>query len=412
MGHIVRTPEGSYRANWRDETGRQKAKSFRTRKEAAGFMAQVEATIHQGLYVDPHAGRQSFGPYAERWLAARATEKTTAARDASIMRANVLPRWGSVPIGKIDHLAVQTWVSELAQRRSPATVRECFRILSGVVRSAVRDRIIAVSPCEGVRLPKLRRKDSDGKIITPAVLGSSLLPAVPERHRALVGLAGGTGLRWGECLGLRWDAIDLEEGTVHVLRVAVEVSGHVSIKAYPKSRAGRRSVPLPPFVVQLLIEHRRQRSIDDENGEPATTPSVFANSAGGHLGRGHFRSRVWRPALVRAGLLGEAIESGPHRYKASWPDASGVVWSADFATERECVTHVASKAAGGLRFHDLRHSYATWLVSRGLPVNDVQRVMGHENAATTLGLYTYPSGRANERVRNAFADDLLIPGEW
>ena len=43
MGHIVRTPEGSYRANWRDESGRQKAKSFRTRKEAAGFMAQVEA---------------------------------------------------------------------------------------------------------------------------------------------------------------------------------------------------------------------------------------------------------------------------------------------------------------------------------------------------------------------------------
>ena len=384
MGHIVRTPEGSYRANWRDESGRQKAKSFRTRKEAAGFMAQVEAAIHQGLYVDPHAGRQSFSPYAERWLAARATEKTTAARDASIMRANVLPRWGSVPIGKIDHLAVQTWVSELAQRRSPATVRECFRILSGVVRSAVRDRIIAVSPCE----------------------------AVPERHRALVGLAGGTGLRWGECLGLRWDAIDLEEATVHVLRVAVEVSGHVSIKAYPKSRAGRRSVPLPPFVVQLLIEHRRQSSIDDENGEPATTPSVFANSAGGHLGRGHFRSRVWRPALVRAGLLGEAIESGPHRYKASWPDASGIVWSADFATERECVTHVASKAAGGLRFHDLRHSYATWLVSRGLPVNDVQRVMGHENAAITLGLYTHPSGRANERVRNAFARDLLIPGEW
>lgn len=60
----------------------------------------------------------------------------------------------------------------------------------------------------------------------------------------------------------------------------------------------------------------------------------------------------------------------------------------------------------------LRHSYATWLVSRGLPVNDVQRVMGHENAATTLGLYTHPSGRANERVRNAFADDLLIPEEW
>jgi len=405
MGHIIRSQAGTYRANWRDETGRQKAKSFRTKKEAAGFLAQVEAALHRGLYVDPHVGRQLFGGYALRWLASRTTELTTAARDASIMRANVLPRWGDVPIGKIDHMAVQTWVSELAKRRAPATVRECFRILSGVMRSAVRDRIIAVSPCEGVRLPKRRRKDSDGAVIKPDVLRGLLIPAVPDRHRALVALAGGTGLRWGECLGLRWDALDLTEGTVDVVRVAVEVAGHVSIKPYPKSRAGRRSVPLPPFVVQLLVEHRAV------GGRPEPAATVFANSAGGNLGRGHFRSRVWRPALVRAGLLGGVSENGSDCFKARWPGALGIEWAAEFPTERAAVEHVASNAAGGLRFHDLRHSYATWLVSCGLPVNDVQRVMGHESASTTLELYTHQSGHADQRVREAFADDLLTTGE-
>jgi len=77
-------------------------------------------------------------------------------------------------------------------------------------------------------------------------------------------------------------------------------------------------------------------------------------------------------------------------------------WAAEFVTERAAVAHVASNVAGGLRFHDLRHSYATWLVSCGLPVNDVQRVMGHENASTTLELYTHQSGHADQRAR--FAD--------
>lgn len=61
------------------------------------------------------------------------------------------------------------------------------------------------------------------------------------------------------------------------------------------------------------------------------------------------------------------------------------------------------EGAGGLRFHDLRHSYATHLVSSGVPVNDVQRVMGHEQASTTLNLYTHASSEQDARVRNAFA---------
>jgi integrase len=107
------------------------------------------------------------------------------------------------------------------------------------------NRLIGHNPCEGVRLSRRRRKDTDDQVITQHELITQLLPAVPDRYRALVGLAGGTGLRWGECAGLRWDAVDLATRTVRVVRVAVEVSGHVTDKPYPKSRAGRRVVPLP-----------------------------------------------------------------------------------------------------------------------------------------------------------------------
>ena len=198
-----------------------------------------------------------------------------------------------------------------------------------MLRSAVRDRLIGFNPCDGVRLPPVRRKDTDDQVVTPDELVNKLLPATPDQYRALVALAGGTGLRWGECTGLCWDAIDLAAATLRVVRVAEEVAGHVRLKPYPKSRAGRRSVPIPGFAMQLLTEHARAFGSGDAG-------LVFTTSTGRPVRRGTFRSRVWKPSLRRAGLPVE------------------------------------------LRFHDLRHSYATWLVSDGVPINDVAKIMGHE----------------------------------
>jgi hypothetical protein len=119
-------------------------------------------------------------------------------------------------------------------------------------------------------------------------------------------------------------------------------------------------------------------------GEPGL---IFANQVGGAYRRTLFRTRVWRPALVRAGLLG-LVESDGEKFRAEWTDAAGVPGSAMFKREPAAVLHVARNQAGGLRFHDLRHSYATWLVDDGVPVNMVQRVLGHERSSTTLDLYT------------------------
>jgi len=402
MGHIVPTPAGGYRANWRDAAGRQRAKTFSTKREAKAYLAEVESAVSRGLYVDPHAGRLRFGAYAARWLNARNDEITTAARDASIMRNHVVARWGTTPLAKIDHLAVQQWVTELGDQLSPATVAECYRLTSAVLRTAVRDRLIGHNPCEGVRLSRRRRKDTDEQVITQHELVTQLLPAVPERYRALVGLAGGTGLRWGECAGLRWDALDLAARVVRVVRVAVEVSGYVTDKPYPKSRAGRRVVPLPEFVIDLLTEHKKCYP-------PGTAGLVFTSRSGAAVRRTTFRAKVWRPSLVRAGLLGKIAEVGEYKFMAHWHDGKGSEWSKEFTTARDATDHLVKHAHGGLRFHDLRHSYATWLVSAGVPINDVSAVMGHEQTSTTLDRYTHPSQDRDQRVRSVFADFLLTP---
>ena len=151
--------------------------------------------------------------------------------------------------------ALETWISELGRRLSPATVAECRRLTSAVLRSAVRNRLIAFNPSEDVRIPRRRRRDTDDQVIEREVFRRQLVPAVVDRYRGLVAVAGGAGLRWGEAIGLRDDAVDLDRGHLQVIRTVIEVSGHTSFKPYPKSTAGRRMIPLPSWLVSILRDH-------------------------------------------------------------------------------------------------------------------------------------------------------------
>jgi Phage integrase family len=142
---------------------------------------------------------------------------------------------------------------------------------------------------------------------------------------------------------------------------------------------------------------------------PPGSGLVFTSRTGAAVRRTTFRAKVWRPSLVRAGLLGRVERLGADRFRAVWPDGTGGELSREFATGSDAVAHVARHAADGLRFHDLRHSYATWLVSAGVPVNDVAEVLGHEQTSTTLDRYTHPSRDRDDRVRSVFADFPLTP---
>lgn len=399
MGHVTPTPAGNFRANWRDATGKQKAKTFKTRREARAFLAETEAAISRGTYVDPHAGRVRFREHAERWLRSRVTGERDRENARSSLRSRVLPKWGDWPIGKIDHMAIQQWVHDLsAAGLKPATVKRHYGTLARVLRSAVRARLIAVDPTEGITLPAMRQGNLT--VIEIPVLQRQLLPAVPVRYRALVATPAGAGLRWGECAGLAWGNVDLEREELRVTQVAEErAAGSIIVRPYPKTRAGVRTVPMAPFLVDQL---RALREALPDDPDPRAL--VFGTRNGTPQRRSTFRRRVWRPALVRAGLLGRVEQLGEHKYRATWPNATGQEWSAEFTTERDAVDRVAVKAVGGLKFHGLRHSYATWLVSRGVPINDIYVVMGHERPSITLNLYTHPSQDRATRIRKAFTD--------
>lgn len=255
-------------------------------------------------------------------------------------------------------------VTGLGTLRAPATVAEAHRLTAAVLKSAIQNKLITSNPCEGVRLPRRRKQDNDDRVIDRHDVLTRLLPAAPDRYRAIIATAAGTGLRWREAAGLCADALDLDTGTLRVIRTVVEVNGHTAFKLYPKSGAGRRTIPLPDWLLPILRDHTARHRL-------GRAGLIFPNQVGMPLRRTLFRTRVWRPTLVRAGLLGTITEikstaGDRNQYRASWTTDTGDTATEIFHTYPQAIKHVVRHAGEALRFHDLRHSYATWLEMSGV----------------------------------------------
>lgn len=194
---------------------------------------------------------------------------------------------------------VQAWFKRLSLTLAPATVGVVHGLVSAIFKAAVRDRLVTGSPCEGVKLPKKEPK----KIVplaTEAV--RALADAVPERYRALVILAAGTGLRQGEAFGLTLDGVDFLRRTVTVDRQLVLLPGREPFHAPPKTSDSYRTVPLLQVVAEALAEHLRAFPV-------ASDGLLFTTSRGESLRRTSFSSTVWRPAVKQADVEGAVFTS-------------------------------------------------------------------------------------------------------
>ncbi len=225
------------------------------------------------------------------------------------------------------------------------------RILAGIVKAAVRDRRIVASPCEGTKLPKVHRQR-----VEPMTLEAvqALTEAIPERYRALVTLAAGTGLRQGEVFGLTVDRIDFLRRQLTVDRQLVTMPDRAPYLAPPKTQASVRVVPLPQVVVEAVAVHLATWPTDQ---------SIFTTELGDPIRRTAFSERIWRPALKRVGL-------------------------------------------SGVTMHGLRHFYASLLIRHGESVKTVQGRLGHASAAETLDTYSHLWPDSDDRTRAA-VDSVL-----
>ena len=205
MAHVEKRGQGRWRARYRGPDGLERSRTFDRKADAERFLTGIEHSKLAGTYVDPVAGRITLGAYAEEWLATRVHRASTSARVDSDLRVHILPHLGHRSLGSIRHTEVQGWVRSRSEMLSPGSVENVYRTLAAVFRAAVRDRIITVSPCEGVALPKRTHIE----VVSPTVQQvRELMSAMPTRYRIAGVLAAGAGLRQGEALGLTVDRVD------------------------------------------------------------------------------------------------------------------------------------------------------------------------------------------------------------
>jgi integrase len=154
-------------------------------------------------------------------------------------------------------------------------------------------------------------------------------------------LAVGSGMRLGELFGLQWPDVDLKAGAVTVRHTLIELNGTHTLSE-PKTAKSRRRIELPDTVVGALLDHRRKMLAEGHAG----VAWVFCNQHGGPLRRSHFHRQDFKPLLKAAGL----------------PD---------------------------IRFHDLRHTSATLLLSQGVHPKVVQERLGHSQIGVTMDIYSH-----------------------
>lgn len=361
-----------YRGRYTNSEGKKKSKTFDTKSGALRWAGDEESKVHRGQRSDPTAARMPWGDWCDRWWPAKRLEPSTRAGGDSRLRVHVRPRWGSVRLIDISRMDVQAWVNELDRKLSPSMVRQCYRLLSNSLSSAVAEGVIAASPCVKIALPT---EPSRGERFLTDAESARLLDMFDGPYRVFTELMLGTGLRIGEAAGLHAARVDLDAARLDVVEVFEYSSGEM--RGYPKSKR-RRSVPLTPDLVALLKAHLQLRPVAKTCGRPhrgGKCPGglLVPGPRGSVIDPTNFQQRQWRSAAIRAGL---AVDLGKdERGRQQW---------------RLTATP-----------HDLRHTYASRLVQLGIPIERLQLLLGHEDLKVTQRYARFADADGWDAVRDA-----------
>ena len=245
------------------------------------------------------------------------------------LRKRVLPELGHLKLSDVSRNDMQDLADRmLAKGADPSTVRNALMPLRAIFRRAASRGDVAVNPTHGIELPAVRgRRD---RIASPAE-ASTLLAALPEADRALWATALYAGLRRGELCALDWQHVDLQKGIIRVERGYDRKAGFVE----PKSRAGKRTVPIPSVLREHLIAHKLRAGRSDG--------LVFVNGRGNPF------------------------------------DAATVARRAGRAWKAAKLTKIG--------LHECRHTFASLMIAAGVNAKTLSTFMGHASITVTIDRY-------------------------
>ena len=332
-------------------TGKQIQRSFtgKTQKEVREKMQAAAVEVNQGTYTAPQ--RMTVRQWLDIWQRdyTGSLKPSTAAIYRNNINNHIKPALGAVRLSDLHPHTVQGFINGLSGL-APSSVRLVYKNLHAMLQKAVELDYIPRNPADRCVLPKMEQEEI--KPLDDQQTAALLAVATGTPLEQIIPVALFTGLRVSELLGLTWDAVDFQRGTLTVNKQLIR--GRVGdVFQSPKSGKSRTITPAPAVMAALRKQWARQSEMQLKAGPMWDNlhSLVFTGDAGGPMNRSSVDKR-FRALCAAAGLE-------------------------------------------GVRFHDLRHTYAVNAIRAGDDIKTVQANMGHATAAFTLDKY----GHFTERMK-------------
>ncbi len=360
-------------------SGKEKRKWFthKTRREAEAHLT-VLLTQLQGAGTIPTT-KIRLGDYLERWLrdygALKNLAPSTRSNYGDTVRVHLVPALGHIPLLRLSPEAIRSYLSEKLREKhlSPTSIQYHYGVLRKALNYAVREGLLARNPCAMVDPP--RRQRIEMRVLDEEQVRLFLAEAKRSSPYYCLYLAATlTGMRQGELLGLRWKDLGLGLEVASVQQTFYRLGGQRLFRE-PKSEKSRRTVALPPILIEELSRLRDQqqeyrRLLADGYQDNSL---VFCQRDGKPLHAHNIVQRDFHKVLERAGLFKTLLVIDPKTAEPIIDPKTG-----EPKTKKQFI-----------RFHDLRHSHATQLLRQGVNPKVVQERLGHSTPAFTLHVYSH-----------------------
>ena len=341
--------------------GKRKRRAYygATRREVSEQLKVALAAQQQGLPLG--VSGKSLGSYLAEWLVGQqppAIRATTWRRYAELV-SYATKHLGGIALEKVTPEDVERLMDiRMKAGAAPATVRQLRAVLRRALGQAEKRRYVQRNVAAQANPTKVERRQMTA--LTEEQVNALLGCAKGDRLEALYVVALDTGMREGEILGLRWGEVDLERGTLQV-RVTLQKTADGFEFAPTKTAKSRRQVTLTRAAVAALRRHKVRQAAERLSAGTGwqDVDLVFPNTVGRPIDASNLLHQQFYPLLKRAGFS-KALLNGD--------DDAG---------------------RGRLRFHDLRHTYATIALGRGVPLKVVSDALGHSSINITADTYMH-----------------------